>query len=70
MNQTQILGLTCCAAGAVLLWLAYGASNAPADQISVAIIGEHTDRTVMYLIGGTVVAVAGALLALFGRGRT
>jgi hypothetical protein len=68
MNQVQILGIACCAAGAVMLWLAYGASNAPVDQISMAIAGEHTDRTTFYLIGGTVVAVAGAMMAVFGRG--
>jgi single-stranded DNA-binding protein len=50
----------------VLLWLAYGAWDAPVDRISVAIAGEHADRTVEYLVGGTVVAVAGALMAWFG----
>lgn len=70
MNQTQILGITLFAGGAVLLWLAYGASEAPIDRLSVAIAGEHTDRTMQYLIAGTVVAVAGALLALFGKGKS
>jgi hypothetical protein len=66
MNQTQIIGLSLFVGGAVLLWLAYGAWDAPVDRISVAIAGEHADRTVEYLVGGTVVAVAGALMAWFG----
>ncbi|MCA3264158.1 MAG: DUF3185 family protein [Telmatospirillum sp.] len=69
MNQTQILGITLFVGGAVLLWLAYGAWDAPIDRLSVAIAGEHTDRTIEYLVGGTVVAVAGALMALFGSGK-
>jgi hypothetical protein len=69
MNQTQIIGVTLFAAGAALLWLAYGAWDAPVDRIAVAISGEHTDRTIEYLLGGTVVAVAGALMALFGSGK-
>jgi hypothetical protein len=66
MNQTQILGITLFVGGAVLLWLAYGAWDAPVDRISVAIAGEHTDRTVEFIVGGTVAAVAGALTAWFG----
>ncbi len=66
MNQTQIIGLSLFVGGAVLLWLAYGAWGAPVDRISVAIAGEHADRTVEYLVGGTVAAVAGALMAWFG----
>jgi drug/metabolite transporter (DMT)-like permease len=70
MNQTQIIGVALFVAGAVLLWLAYGASDSPMDRLSVAIAGEHTDRTIEYLVSGAAVAAAGALMAVFGKGKT
>ncbi len=67
MNTTQIAGGAIFALGAVLLWLAYGESNAPLDEVTLALTGRHTDRIVWYLVGGTVAAAGGALMTLFGR---
>jgi hypothetical protein len=67
MNPTQIAGGALFALGAVLLWLAYGESNAPLDEVTLALTGRHTDRIVWYLVGGAVATVGGGLLALFGR---
>lgn len=67
MNPTQIAGGALVALGAVLLWLAYGESNAPLDEVTMALTGRHTDRIVWYMVGGTVSIVGGALMTLFGR---
>ncbi len=67
MNPIQIAGTAVFAVGAVLLYFAYSASQAPLDQISTALTGEHTDRTMLYLILGTIAAVGGGFMALFGR---
>jgi hypothetical protein len=60
-------GYVLVAVGAVLLWFAYSASNAPVDQITTALTGQHTDRTMWYLILGVVAAAGGGCMALFGR---
>jgi hypothetical protein len=67
MNPSQIAGGALFALGAVLLWLAYGESNAPLDEVTLALTGRHTDRIVWYIVGGTVAVVGGGLLAMFGR---
>jgi hypothetical protein len=45
----------------------YKASNAPVDQLSNALTGRFTDRTMWYLIAGIAAAVGGAALVAFGR---
>jgi len=53
--------------GAVLLGFAYNASEAPADQISNALTGRYTDRTMWYVIAGIAMAASGGALAVFGK---
>ncbi len=69
MNASQVAGIGILIVGAVLLMIGFNASDAPVDQISNALTGRYTDRTMWYLIAGIVAVVGGGLLALFGRRR-
>ncbi|MGY6633189.1 MAG: DUF3185 family protein [Alkalilacustris sp.] len=60
MTQTNIIGLIVLAVGAVLLFFAWRASQAPMDQMSEALTGRYTGNTMWYLLGGIVGVVAGA----------
>jgi len=68
VNQIRILGLTLFVVGIVLVFIGYDASDAPIDQLSDAMTGRFTDRTMWYLIVGGAAAFGGGLLAIFGRG--
>ena len=66
MTQTNIIGLVVLALGAVLLFFAWRASQAPMDQMSEALTGRFTGNTMWYLLGGVVAVVAG--VGLLWRG--
>jgi len=66
MTQTNIVGLVAFAIGAVLLFFAWRASQAPMDQMSEAMTGRFTGNTMWYLLGGIVGVVAGAGLLYRG----
>ena len=67
MKPIQMLGVVVLAVGAILLALAYHASNAPLDQLSNTLTGRFTDQTMWYFVVGAAAALGGALLALFGK---
>ncbi|TVP83693.1 DUF3185 family protein [Thioalkalivibrio sp.] len=69
MTQTNIIGLVALVVGAVLLFFAWRASQAPMEQMSEALTGRFTGNTMWYLLGGVVGVVAGAGLLLRGYGR-
>ena len=69
MTQTKIIGLVALALGAVLLFFAWRASQAPMDQMSEALTGRFTGNTMWYLLGGIVAVVAGAGLLYRGSVR-
>jgi preprotein translocase subunit YajC len=60
MTQTNIIGLVALVLGAVLLFFAWRASQAPMDQMSEALTGRFTGNTMWYLLGGIVAVVVGA----------
>ena len=68
MTQTNIIGFVALVIGAVLLFFAWRASQAPMDQVSEALTGRYTDNTMWYLVGGIIAFVAGA--GLLFRGYT
>lgn len=69
MTLSNIIGLIALIIGVILLFFAYQASNAPANQISEALTGQVTDNTMLYLIGGVIGVVVGAGLLLKGFKR-
>ena len=64
MNATRLIGAVILAVGIVLLIFAYNASEAPVDQITNALTGRYSDRTMWYLILGVIGVVAGGILSL------
>ncbi|MCC5964371.1 MAG: DUF3185 family protein [Rhodobacteraceae bacterium] len=69
MTQTNLIGLVVLAVGAVLLFFAWQASQAPMDQMSEALTGRFTGNTMWYLVGGVAGVVAGAGLLWRGYAR-
>lgn len=70
LKLPQLVGLGIVAIGVVLMLLAWRGSSAPVDQISDALTGHYTDRTMLYLILGIVALIAGSVLAMSGRRKT
>ncbi len=66
MNFGRLIGLALLALGAVLLIVGVTATDSVADQFSKMFSGEYTEGTMWLLIGGTVSAVMGLALTLFG----
>lgn len=66
MSSRRILGLSLFALGLLLLWFGMHATESVADTLTEGVTGRYTDRTMWYLVGGGVLAVAGALLSLVG----
>ena len=66
-SPSRILGMAGLALGAILLALAWHASNAPIEQLSSALTGRYTDHTTWYVVLGAASAVTGGALLLAGK---
>jgi hypothetical protein len=66
MILSNIIGIVALVVGAVLLYFAWRASQAPLDQMSEALTGRFTGNTMWYLLGGIVAVVVGAGLLFRG----
>ena len=66
----RILGIVLLVAGLILVAFGLNASDSVADTVKEGVTGRYTDKTMWYLIGGAVLAVAGGAMALRGGGRT
>ena len=64
MDQKKIIGVALLVLGAVLLYFGLSATNAPVEEITEALTGQYSDRTMMYLAGGAVSAVIGVVLLI------
>ena len=62
MNQNKTIGIALVVIGLALLLFGLNASNSPAEEITEAFTGQFTDRTMLYLLGGAVSAVIGAVM--------
>lgn len=69
LNINLIAGLVSLVLGAVLLTLAYHASNAPIEQLSNTLTGHYSDQTTLYIAVGVVGVVGGAFLLLISGRR-
>jgi uncharacterized membrane protein YeaQ/YmgE (transglycosylase-associated protein family) len=69
MNPMRIAGLVAAVVGAVLLAVAWRASNAPVEQVTDALTGRFTDRTMWLMVAGVAALVAGVLVTLVGSRR-
>lgn len=64
MDQKKIIGVALLVLGAVLLYFGLSATNAPVEEITEALTGQYSDRTMMYLAGGAISAVIGVVLLI------
>ena len=65
----RILGIVLLIAGLILVAFGLNATDSVADSVKENFTGRYTDKTMWYLIGGAVLAVAGGALALRGGRR-
>jgi len=66
MTQTKLIGIVLLAVGAIALYFGFNATNAPMEELTEAVTGQYSDRTMLYLIGGAVAGIAG-LVMLFRK---
>jgi len=64
MSSQRILGLGLLALGVTLVVFGLNASESVADTVSEGLTGRFTDKTMWYLVGGSVLSVSGAAMAL------
>ena len=69
METKKIVGLVLIILGVVMLYFGVQASDAPLEQARESLTGDYSDRTMLYLIGGAVAAIAGVALFFFGGKR-
>ena len=65
MSQNRIIAIVLLVIGAIALYFGFNATSTPTEEISEALTGQYSDRTMLYLICGAVAVVAG--LAMFLR---
>ena len=66
MKQQSLIGIALFVLGLILLYVGFNASQSPTEEISEALTGRYTDKTMFYLAGGAVAAVLGGVM-LFRR---
>ncbi|MEQ8771039.1 MAG: DUF3185 family protein [Phycisphaerales bacterium] len=66
MPLQRIIGIILTIAGVGLLIVGLNAKDSVADRFSNFFTGHFTDSTVLYLIGGAVVALTGLPMIIFG----
>lgn len=66
MAPQRILGFALLVFGVVLLFIGMNSSHSMMDQLSNTFTGRFTDSTNWYILGGTVMAVVGLLIAIYG----
>ena len=69
-KRSQLIGLAIMAIGVVLLLAAWWGPNVPAEPLAEAMLSNHTDRTMLYLMLGIVTLIGGAILSMPGRKKS
>jgi hypothetical protein len=65
----KIAGVALLAVGVLLLIMGFNASESFSSEVSEAVRGTPTDRSIWLLVGGGVMGVAGLGMLLMGRNR-
>jgi Protein of unknown function (DUF3185) len=66
MIPQRVAGIVILVVGVVLLVMGLTATDSLADQANRAISGHYTDHTTWYILGGVVLGLIGAGMALMG----
>jgi len=69
MNSRRALGFALLVVGVLVLAFGLNATDSVSDTVKEGLTGRYTDRTMLYIVGGSALAALGAGLALFGGGR-
>ncbi len=64
--SSRTIGIVLLVVGIILVLFGLNSSDSVADSISEGVTGRFTDKTMWYLIGGGVLAVAGASMTFLG----
>lgn len=64
---TRILGLVVAVVGAGLLLIGLNATGSVFEQTREALTGQHSQATILYILGGAAALVGGGALVLAGR---
>ncbi|ACE82667.1 DUF3185 family protein [Cellvibrio japonicus] len=64
MNPIRIIGLALIVLGVALGYMGYQESESVASQVSEAVTGTGTDRSMMLMIGGAISLVVGLVLGV------
>lgn len=64
MSNNKLIGIILLVAGAILIFFGFNATDTPLEELSEAVTGRYSDKTMYYLIGGGVSAVLGLVLLL------
>ncbi len=62
MGTNKIIGIVLLVVGGLLLFFVINATDAPAEQVRETFTGDYSDQTMLYLIGGAAVAIAGVAM--------
>jgi uncharacterized membrane protein len=62
MSQNRIIAIVLLVIGAIALYFGFNATSAPTEEISEALTGQYSDRTMLYLICGAIATVAGVVM--------
>ena len=65
----RIAGVALLAVGVLLLIMGFNASESFSSEVSEAVRGTPTDRSIWFLVGGGVMGIAGLGMLLMGRNR-
>lgn len=64
MNQKKLIGIALLVIGVILLLFGFNATESVGEELTETFTGNYSDQTMMYLIGGAVAAVIGAVMLL------
>lgn len=67
MNSRQIFGISLLAAGVILLYFGYQASQSVGEQVLESFTGRFTKSTTWYLVFGAAASLGGIGLLIFRR---
>jgi len=64
MSTNKVIAVVLLVVGGALVFFGLNATEAPMEELSEAVTGRYSDKTMYYLIGGAVSAVLGLVLLL------
>lgn len=67
MKAGKFIGLALIVAGGALLYFGIIATESPLEALNQTLSGRYSDETMIYLIGGGVLAVVGLTMLFKGR---